>query len=566
VVNEIIISSRITGIGIELQQFLSGHPLLCLDSKQSAKTRVFKLFSTIKDKIPFRCKSCNRVLWVDFTRISEKTIAGKCPSCTNVLHMRYPEGFEPHPGGPPLKQVDSIDLDAIPSPVVSDPSPAQSAMPEKDVALPASPPPESPALPGNLPPSAESGESLDLNDKFFDDISPQAQHTESAETFEPGSASVSDDYTSPMPDMNSEQSSFEASLGDAELGLSDTFFEDLIPETLPPMEDKEVQIEKDVEKSAPEFQSGSSEVQHEEQSSSDSESSFSFMGRECHVCGQKVSEEKICPSCLTELPPPSSVNEIELSDTGSNIEIRLKEEASADVNPDEIAEIDPELAQEIASELSGGLSSDMPYWQQPIWQIKVEDQIYENLDFQTIEEWIMERSVVEKDLIRKGTGKWSEIGSVPYFRNSFSIITETIQKGQADALSSFSPAPHLYRLLSTFIDIIICFILFWIGTFIYAAPILFSQTFTIFDILLFFIGPHILFPFLYMSIFNGILGRSLGKMIFKLAVINQERKPIGLLRGMARSIFAFGFFISLFTAKRQSLGDLMVGSYVIQTD
>ena len=54
--------------------------------------------------------------------------------------------------------------------------------------------------------------------------------------------------------------------------------------------------------------------------------------------------------------------------------------------------------------------------------------------------------------------------------------------------------------------------------------------------------------------------------LFKLAVISPNQKTIGLFRGMVRTLFGWGFLVSLFTEKHQSLGDLIAGCYVIQLD
>ncbi|MBN2430047.1 MAG: RDD family protein [Acidobacteria bacterium] len=575
VAEEIIDKCRFIAMNEETYAFINHQKMPTFADKMDAARRIAADFGTVKDKLPFRCNACRKILWVNYRKLNVKPSSGRCPSCQNYISIAYPEGFDPdlerYHAGPKAGdefaeelllagtgEYQRADLGRGPA------NQGQSPLPTKPPQAEAVQPP-SPAGTGT---TGRKKVDIQLDDDFFDGLVPQtavdSSQTPAGGEYPTGPAvdAFGDDFSSEpsLPPLEAYNETPPANPYAEELGLDDDYFKDIIPETMSPLEG-DVPITTREEPSAAPTDEGV--IIHDSRGGAPPEAGL--LQRTCHMCGAVVGSEKICPNCLAEqLPEAGGMKEIDLPADGSGIEIRLKDEVADQdrSNPD----LDPETAARIAREKSGELSAELPYWEQKIWQVKVDNEVFEKLDFQTIEQWILDRSLVETDLIRKGEGKWAEIGGVPYFKNSFRIIQETIRSGQTDAMTSFQPASHGQRILAALIDIIIVGFLFWIGSIIYTLPMLFSMKVTIWDAIMFFIGPHFSFPFLYLSISNGIWGRSLGKLLFQLAVITPDQKTIGLFRGMVRTLFSWGFMVSFFTEKHQSLGDLIAGSYVIQVN
>jgi len=571
VLGEIISNCRYVGISKEMQQFLLGEKLISFSKKADAKTHVTSLYHSIKDKAPFRCTACKKILWVNYTKLSDKQIQGRCPSCANVLLLKKLDEFDSdlnryHSSTPVGEGFAEQILQAGTGEFVDhrreETSPAPSDHVE-DKELSATPNMEKAKLPQQTP--SDDSLNIELDDDFFNEIipdsKPQADDSLPPSQVKEDGPFPADVEPPPEEDIQGIPSGLDT---EEDLGLDDSYFQDITPETIAPLEEK-------IPDEPPRFIAESAEPeranhQTDAVQSETAEDAFptTDSSRKCHVCGAVVGGEKICPSCFAEIPlAVDSMYEIAYPESDSGMEIKLKgtavEEDAAKKSPSVAPEFEDELAKAKRSELSG----DTPYWEQNIWDVKVEDEIYEKLDFKTVEEWILERSIVETDLIRKGDSNWVELGTVPYFKNSFKTIRETIQLGKSDAMGSFSPAPHSRRILAMLLDLILCVALFWIGSIIYALPMLASREVTFIDLIMFFIGPHVFLPLLYLSISNGIFGRSLGKKVLSLAVITPDSKPIGLFRGIIRTLFCWGFFISLFNPKRQGLEDLVVNSYVI---
>jgi len=565
VAEEIIDKCRFIALNEETYAFINNQKMPLYPGKSEASRRIAADFATVKDKLPFRCNACRKILWVNYRKVSGKPSAGRCPGCQNYMSIAYPDGFDPDLGryhsGPKTGGEFAEELllagtgeyqraDTGRGPIDQGRSPL-------------------PAAPSSPPAGTAERKSVDLQlgDDFFDGLVPQTagQLSETAPGADRPAAPTADAFDadfpaeSSLPPVEAYDESLPADEAAEDLGLDDDYFKDIIPETMTPLEQDIPITTREEPPAAP--ADGGAVIHDAERGPAPGEG---FSPRTCHVCGAVVGSEKICPNCLAEqLPDLGGMKEIDMPGDSSGVEIRLKDEVTQERAAQDT---DPETAARIAREKSGELSADLPYWEQKIWQVKVDGEVFDNLDFQTIEQWILDRSLVETDLIRKGEGKWAEVGSVPYFKNSFRIVQETIRSGQTDAMTSFQPASHGQRILAAFIDLIIVFFLFWIGTIIYALPMMFSMQVTIWDAIMFFIGPHFMFPFLYLSVSNGIWGRSVGKLVFKLAVISPDQKTIGLFRGMVRTLFSWGFMVSFFTGKHQSLGDLIAGSYVIQAN
>jgi len=198
--------------------------------------------------------------------------------------------------------------------------------------------------------------------------------------------------------------------------------------------------------------------------------------------------------------------------------------------------------------------------------VKIGDEIYENLDMRTIEEWILGGSVLATDLIRKGEAKWAELGAVPYFRNSFKMARDKVRLGGTDALASFQPATPLKRVIALIIDLVITGLLSLLGS--VALGLSAGEGEGLFSLLMSLLGA-VLLPFMYLTFTNGVLGRSIGKRLLNLAVIDKQGNPIGLKNGAVRTLvwaFVIGWFFALNNPAQQALHDKAAGSYVIQLE
>jgi uncharacterized RDD family membrane protein YckC len=164
----------------------------------------------------------------------------------------------------------------------------------------------------------------------------------------------------------------------------------------------------------------------------------------------------------------------------------------------------------------------------------------------TVEEWILSQSVIETDLIRKGEAKWAEIGTVPYFRTAFKQVKEQVQYGGEHALTSFQPAPTIKRVIAFLIDGTICVLLGFLGIFVYNLTAGVTEGGLGFAALL----TSAAVPFIYLAFGNGVMGRTFGKGLMKLAVTDSFGKPIGLGKGILRTLVfwltgGLGFLVAL---------------------
>jgi uncharacterized RDD family membrane protein YckC len=78
--------------------------------------------------------------------------------------------------------------------------------------------------------------------------------------------------------------------------------------------------------------------------------------------------------------------------------------------------------------------------------------------------------------------------------------------------------------------------------------------------------------FVYSSLFHALGGRTLGKRIFGLTLVDSTGRPPALARSAVRSLLAFasaglllmGFVLMLFDRKGQSLHDKLTGTFVVR--
>ncbi len=587
---EIISNSRLIAMSREMQQFLLRRPLTTFSTQAEAQRQTRMLFLGIRSKIPFKCVSCKRILWIDAAKVPENSTRAKCPSCSSVFELQRPAGYDADLARflSSRKTGDATTGDILLSGTGefkrSD-MPFQSPNPQLDLSLdellptaaprgeqpspeaaPAGSPPPTDATsstgPTGVPeaPSADEGPEIELDDDFFNEIlpgGPEAQDTEETPVSSPEETSLEE---SPV-DTPEGLLTHSAQSGEPRLELDDDYFNMILPDTQT-APSPETAAEPPAVPSAPSLEVPAPETSGEDH-------------RTCYVCGADVGGEKICPNCFAEVMTDEIQTIPEVPQEHSGIEIRLKELPEDRPGGEYESAPPPPPGSPESGELpfvspEAAAPAEIPYWEQKIWSVQIGEETHENLDMPTLEQWILDRNVVETDLVRKGNTRWVEIGTVPYFRTAFAQVKQTIQLGHADASASFFPAGMLKRVVAFIIDQVICGGLFWLGLFIWAAGLAGRQP-DFGDFLFLFFGPQMILPFLYLSISNGIFGRSIGKAIFGLAVINQKGRPLGLLKGLLRTLvwmvsFGWGFLFALWDKQKQALHDKAAGSYVIQVE
>ncbi len=555
VISELIANGRIVAMNEETYRFLHGKQIHCLDAF-SVQKHIASFFVMVRDKVPIRCDGCKKFIWIEAGKLPVNPVRTKCPTCSHQFQVQRPPEIDTQlarflsatgtnlaarqgdlllgstgefkskdqPAGMAEPGALDLDLEGILGPTA--------AAPAEPAAAPAAAgqPPVEDALAAIIgPPAAAAGAapSAELDDDFFKAITPDKAAV--AKAAEPQGPAVLD---------NELKESVTDILDSANI-IADVFH------TKP---------------------SGQEAV--------------------CPSCGTVTGSEKVCPNCFMELMPAdatfSGPGELE-APAESRIEIRLKElpdEKPATAYAPPLAETpaDPGSGSGLApaaggetpagataesKEPSDGLTSA---WDDKVWSVKIGDELYENLDMRTIEEWILGGSVLATDLIRKGEAKWAELGAVPYFRNSFKMARDKVRLGGTDALASFQPAAPIKRVIAVIIDLVITGLLSMLGSI--ALGLSAGEGDGLFPLLMSLLGA-VLLPFMYLTFTNGVLGRSIGKRLLSLAVIDKQGNPIGLKNGALRTLvwaFAIGWFFALNNPAQQALHDKAAGSYVIQLE
>jgi uncharacterized RDD family membrane protein YckC len=547
VITELITNGRIVAMSEETYRFLHGRQIHCLEAS-GVQGYITSFFAMVRDKVPIRCDGCKKFIWIETGKLPVNPVRTKCPSCshqfqvqrppeidiqlsrflsTTGTHIRAKEGdlllgatgeFKPkdRPAGVAEPSGLDLDLDGILGPTAPPAAPA--APPATPAAPPAAPPPaEDDALAAIIGPAAAKpgdGPAIELDDDFLKEITPDKAAV--AKAAEPQGPAVLD---------NNPVSSVVDVLNSADI-IADVF------QTKPPA------------------------------------------AVVCPSCGTEVGFEKVCPNCFMELmPADAGFGELE-APVDSPIEIRLKD------LPDDKPATPPPPAERAASQAgpvpARGAAADekaegpadgiTSVWDDKVWTVKIGDELYENLDMRTIEDWILGGNVLATDLIRKGEAKWTELGSVPYFRNAFKTAKDRVRMGGSDALMSFQPAAPLKRIIAAVIDLVITWLLSLLG--MIALGMSAGGSEGLFALLMGVAGA-VLLPFMYLAFTNGVLGRSIGKRLLNLAVIDKKGNPIGLGKGLLRTIvwgFVIGWFFALSSSTHQTLHDRVVDSYVIQLE
>lgn len=506
-------------------RFMQGNPLPVFPTQLMAHQHIASFSAMIGQKIPLRCGKCKKFTWVEISKIPLQPVRAKCPSCNSIFELRLPPSFD-------------RDLEK-----------RQQAQPAGDGAvfdfLPAGPRRDStPASPGKTVPPP--GIDVDLGDLLGPSSSPPPPPPLKPE----------------LPDLIQEQvtpaftqqgsSPFSSAAG-PKIELDDDFLKNLLPDEKPASP---------VSAPAPAVLSGTFGAGDGIPAEAAAIAAENI--RTCHICGAAVGNEKICPQCFTEVMTGSFSFDGEFSAAESGMDIRLK-----DIPAASSIRVAPDLENSSSTPLpESGKEGEAPVtiWEERIWSIKAGEEVFENLDMKTIEQWIMEQTVKETDLIRKGETRWKELGTVPYFRNAFRQVRETIRLGSSSGAASFYPARPANRIIAMAIDLLIVAGTGFLGNLFVSLekdPTLLAWAAKICAINF--------IPFLYLSFANGVMGRTVGKAITKTGVINTSGQPIGLLRGCLRTLvwyvtFGWGFLFIFADQRRQALHDRVVNSYVIQME
>jgi len=550
VVTELIANGRIVGMSEETYRFLHGKQIHCLDAF-AAQAHIAAYFCMVRDKVPIRCDGCKKFIWIEVGKLPVNPVRTKCPTCSHQFQVQRPPEIDTQlsrylsttgtnlmpqqgdlllgatgefrgkdqPAG--MAKSDGLDLDLE---GILGPTPAAPAAPATAPAAAAKPPMEDAlaAIIGS-PAAADAAPSIGLDDDFFKEITPDKAAAAKAAAPQ-GPAVLGNELKESVSDI----------LNSADI-IADVF------------------------QTKPQTQ-----------------------GAVCPSCGTEVGAERVCPNCFMELLPAdaafSASGDMEVP-SESRIEIRLKDlpdekPATAYAPPEAEAPAGPGPAVTAAGEAPAGAKAEVKdagdgltsVWDDKVWSVKIGDEIYENLDMRTIEEWILGGSVLATDLIRKGEAKWAELGAVPYFRNSFKMARDKVRLGGTDALASFQPATPLKRVIAVIIDLVITGLLSLLGS--VALGLSAGEGEGLFPLLMSLLGA-VLLPFMYLTFSNGVLGRSIGKRLLNLAVIDKQGNPIGLKNGVVRTLvwaFVIGWFFALNNPAQQALHDKAAGSYVIQLE
>ena len=554
VVTEILKNTRFLAMGEDMFRFLSGRQILCLENSTLVQAHVASLFAVVRDKVPLKCNSCKKFLWIELTKLPENPVQAKCPACGHTFAIQRPEGLD-------------MNISRFASPAA-----VAGAARQGDLLLgstgefrsqefPQMPPPAPVAAPVAAPAPGPNLE-LDLDSILGPQPSSKAAAQEPAvpdappSSVEPG---TEDEYMPPptaaAPPAAGEYVPPPGTEAGPAVELDDDFFKEILP-------DKAALPEMPAAPAAgqPAKAAGGPDpnliLQDEKETGKEV--------KRCHVCQTPLTGgEKVCPSCFAEVLPDEVLPEELSMPTEGQFEIRLKDEAAEEHMP--AYEPTPEAPPPASDAAKQKEAADA--WDKPVWSVKIGEETYENLDMRTIEDWILHKSVVETDLVRKGEAKWTEIGSVPYFKTAFKQVRDQVQFGSEHALTSFQPAPTVKRVIASLIDGVICVLTGFLGVFVYNLTAGVSEGGLSIAAML----TAVAVPFIYLAFGNGVMGRTFGKGLMKLAVIDSHGKPIGLGKGLLRTLVftltgGLGFLVAVSNPKHQALYDKLVDCYVIQME
>ncbi len=514
---EILDKCRFIAMPEETFRFLNQKGIKTFESDVEATMYVSMLFSSIERKLPFKCQFCKKILWLYGDKVPDNPTKAKCPVCQSTFLLSRPK---------------DVDFDLI-----RFVSPETSSF-EKEKAIVTSD--------GEIKIVREVDDISASNSKITDES--------------PGSDSLVDVEGESKIEENKlleESPQEELSELEDELSISDDFIDDILPD-----EFKEGGTDKNLEYE--DKDKNKNEVQEEENVIENLE------GITCPVCGKPVSKDAaICPSCGAELALNVSgeVLEQELASTSSKLDIKLKDEDVSE-KPVEGAEEFKEEIEEKLEEKEKEINQEekkTPFWEEKIWSVKIDDDIYDNLDLVTLEDWVLSRDLLEEDLVKKGEeGKWRKAKDLPYLKTAFERVRNALALGVDVSAAAFFPARNIKRIIAFLIDAVIIGILGGMGYFFLPK----SMINNLFMKLL-----YINFlPLIYLTIMTTERGQTFGKMLLGLHVIAKDAKPPTFSKSLLRALIwlfsagTFGvlFLIGLIHPKKKAFHDIVADTYVVE--
>ncbi len=515
---EILDKCRYIAMPEETFRFLNQRGIKAFENDVNATMHVSMLFSSIERKLPFKCEFCKKILWLYGDKVPDNPTKAKCPVCQSTFLLSRPDGVD-------FNLVRFISQDSLAA--------------EKEKAI-----------------VTSEGEIKIVKEEKEDSFSQKEEVV--SEVFEEG-------LKEEISDSSKVQGIEEDSNLDEELKITDDFIDDILPDEFKEEAEKEEVVEGNIENEEKvEVEEDVSEVVKEVELT-------------CPICGKPVSKDAaICPSCGSELNLNVSgeVLEQELSSTSSKLDIKLKDEEDLfkkDVSEKPVDEVE-ELKEEVKDEVKEGPEENegkeekkIPFWEEKIWSVKIDEDIYDGLDLVTLEDWVLTRALLEDDLVRKGEeGKWREAKNVPYLKTAFERVRNAIALGVDVNAAAFYPARNMKRAIAFLIDAVIVSILAGIGYFFLPKSLMNN---------IFLKSLYIGFlPLIYLTIMTSERGQTVGKALLGLHVISKNAKPPTFLKSLLRSIVwlisfaAFGvlFLIGLVHPQKRALHDIVAGTFVVE--
>ncbi len=503
---EVLDKCRYIAMPDETFRFLNQKSIKTFDSEIEATAYISSMFSSIERKLPFKCEFCKKILWLYGDRVPDIPTKAKCPVCQSTFLLSKPEKVDFN-----LVRFLSSDVSSL----------------EKEKAI-----------------VTSTGE---IKIVGAQDVDVKKEE----EGFVTGD-DVSKD--------------FDESVQDDELNITDEFLDEILP-------DKFKEEKEDFEKAEAVDEVDKALDVEEEVEVIDSNRALT-----CPVCGKPVSEDSaVCPSCgaVLELNVSDGMGEgIDISGS-SGIDIRLKDEVEEEKDIKDGGEVEEGVVEETREGESEKMEeaeaeeskpeAKVPFWEEKIWTVKIEDDIYDNLDLVTLEEWVLSRSLLEEDLVRKGEeGKWTKAKDVPYLKTAFKRVENALELGVDVSAAAFFPARNLKRIIAFLIDAFIVGLLGGVGYFF--LPKSMMNSFLAKMLYLNFL------PLIYLTILTTERGQTFGKMILGLHVIDKGAKPPSFKKSLLRSLiwiitfdlFGIFFLLGLIHPKRKALHDMVAGTVVVE--
>ncbi len=580
-VTEIIKNGRILSMGEDMFRFLTGKSILCLENPIMVEAHVGALFSLVRDKVPFRCDSCRKFLWIAMSKLPARPTKARCPACTFMLQIETPKGID-------LKLKRFIDEEAHRSGKTGDIIVSQTGQIMS---------PKTAEIFGGLPLLEGTGVSEEepIQTSGEKDISKTTDMAR-ASTFDLDIDSIlggrKTETPAPAPATEAPPPSRGTPVDDLELDFGDNtpidFDQTSAPRTpahagaAPSIELDDDFISKILPSSAPAKAASAEPAAAEPAPAPAAELETSHpglveipkesSGRICPVCGEDVGDAKICPACHVE-----QFDSLRLEETNpglaasAEVENALMEEFQFETSlqesvpsPAPVPEQAPAAAESQKREGEEAPKSEgpIPFWEEKVWSLKIGEEYYTDLDIRTVEEWIHSGSVIETDMVRKGETRWAEIGTVPYFRQAFAMARNSVPLDGTDQ-PLYAPATMNQRMTAFLIDAPIVGGLaaagFFLGRTISSEGITFS------------IILAVALPLIYLATGNGILGITVGKSIMKIRVIGKSGMPIGFVGGLIRTVSSLvtvgiGFLWASKAKYNQSFYDKAANCYVVSTE